>query len=400
MTDLLTRPAQRSTAGPPRGRPLPVVAVCSAAWAAGVGLAVVTVVVLLAWSTDPASAAGASVAMHAAGHAWLLSSGVPLNVPGGRLGLVPLGAALLPAALLWRAGVGVAKAAQVGDRAAAALATAMLAATYGVLAALVAALAATPAVRTVPLRALAGGAILAGAAGGAGVLRQSGLGAVLVGRLPSWAPRLGRPAAAGLLVLAGTGALLVGTSLGWHAARSGELIRALAPGGSGGVGLFAIDLVLLPNAVVWAACFAVGPGFAVGAGTSVTLFGVSLGALPAVPLLTALPAGGRPPVLTMAALLGPVLAGPVIGAVVARRSPDLQRRQAALTAAASGVGVGLLLGLSGWLAGGPVGPGRLAVTGPSPWQVALAAALELAPVAAAVAWWRCGRDHSDRRVSG
>lgn len=400
MTDLLTRPASRSAPLPPRGRPLPLVAFCAAACAAGVGLAAVTVVVLLAWSTDPASAAGASVAMHAAGHAWLLSSGVPLTVPGGRLGLVPLGAAVLPAALLWRAGVAVAKAAQVADRAAAALATAVLAGTYGVLAALLAALAATPAVRTAPLRALAGGVILAAAAGGAGVLRQTGLGGALVGRLPSWVPGLGPPIAAGLLVLAGTGALLVGTSLGWHAGRSGELIRALAPGGSGGVGLFAIDLLLLPNAVVWAACFAVGPGFAVGAGTSVTPFAVSLGALPAVPLLTALPAGGRPPLLALAALLGPLLAGAVIGAVVVRRSPHLHRRPAALTAAASGVGAGLVLALAGWLAGGPVGPGRLAVTGPSPWQVGLAAALELAPVGAAVAWWRCGRNRPESALSG
>lgn len=401
MADLLTRATQRPPATAPGGRPLPLVAAMSASCAAGIGLAVVTVVVLLAWSTDPASAAGAAVAMHAAGHAWLLSSGVPLNVPGGRLGLVPLGAALLPTALLWRAGVAVAKTARVADRAAAALATATLAATYGVLAALVAALAATPEVRTAPLRALTGGAILAGAAGGTGVLGQSGVGAILVGRLPSSAHRLVLPAAAGLLVLAGTGALLVGTSLGWHAARSGELIRALAPGGSGGVGLFAIDLVLLPNAVVWAACFAVGPGFAVGAGSAVTPFGVSVGALPALPLLTALPGGGgAPPPVALAALLGPLLAGAVIGAVVVRRSAGLQRRRAALTAAASGVGTGLVLGLAGWLSGGPVGPGRLAVTGPSPWQVALAAALELAPVAAAVAWWRCGPDRRDRWLSG
>lgn len=368
-----------------------MVAAAAAGCAAGVGLAVVTAVVLLAWSTDPASSAGASVALHAAGHAWLLVCGVPLDVPGGRLGLVPLGAAVLPVALLWRAGAATAKAAPVTDLRAAAQVTAALAAPYGVLAATVAVLAATPAVRVAPLRALVGGAVLAAVAGGAGVLRESGRAGVLSVRLPAWMPGLLLAATAGLLVLAGTGALLVGASLGWHAGRSGELLRALAPGSGGVVGLFAIDLALLPNAVVWAACFAAGPGFAVGAGTAVSPFGASLGPVPALPLLTALPAGGGPPLPALPALLGTLVAGAVIGAVVVRRLPRCDPRTCAAGAAASGAGAGIALGLAAWLAGGPVGPGRLAVAGPSPWQVALAAAIELAAVAAASAWWRSGR---------
>lgn len=390
MTDLLTRPTSRQPPAPAHPRSLPLVATASAGCAAGIGLAVVTAVVLLAWSTDPASSAGASVALHAAGHAWLLVCGVPLDVPGGRLGLVPLGAAVLPVALLWRAGVAAAKAASVADLRAAAQVTAALAAAYGVLAATVAALAATPAVRVAPLRALVGASVLAAVVGGAGVLRGSGRAGALAVRLPAWVPGLLVAAAAGLLVLAGTGALLVGTSLGWHAGRSELLIRALAPG-SGGVGLFAIDLALLPNAVVWAACFAAGPGFAVGAGTAVTPFGVSLGAVPALPLLAALPAGGGALLPALPALLGPLVAGAVIGAVVLRRLPGGDRRTCAAAAAASGAGAGMALGLAAWLAGGPVGPGRLAVVGPSPWQVAVAAALELAAAAAAVAWWRWRR---------
>lgn len=391
MTDLLTRPDRRQPAEAAPRRSLPLVAAASAAWAAGVGLATVTVVVLLAWSTDPASTAGAALALHAAGHVWLLASGVPLDVPGGRLGLVPLGAALLPACLLWRAGAAAAKAAAVTDRLAAGRAIAVLAGAYGAVAATVAALAGSPAVRVAPLRALAGGTLLAVLAGGAGVLRQSGLGVQVAGRLTATARGLLLAAAAGLLVLAGTGALLVGTSLGWHAGRSGELVRALAPGGSGGFGLLALDLALLPNAVVWGACFAVGPGFALGVGTAVTPFGVSLGTLPALPLLSALPADGRAPLVALPVLLVPLAAGAVIGAVVVRRLAPHDRWAAARLAATSGAGAGCALGLAAWLAGGPAGPGRLGVVGPSPWQVALAAAVELAAVAAAVAWWRCDR---------
>lgn len=391
MTDLLVRPTRPPTAPPPRRRGLLLVAAASAAWAAGIGLAVFTVVVLLAWSTDAASSAGASVAMHAAGHAWLLVHDVALGIPGGRLGLVPLGAAVLPAALLWRAGVAVARSGGVTDLSAAGRATTLLATSYGALAGVVAALAATPTVSASPLRALVGAGAFAAVAGGAGVLAQSGSGRRLVRRLPAPVPALAAAAAAALLLLACTGALLVGTSLGWHAGRAGDLARVLAPGATSGVGLLAVELAMLPNAVVWAASFAVGPGFAVGAGTAVTPFGVNLGAAPALPLLAALPAGGRVPLVASLALLGPAVAGVVAGTVVVRRLPALSRRTAGLYGAVSGAGAGLALGVAAWAAGGSVGPGRLASTGPSPWRVALAAGCELALVAAGAAWWRAGR---------
>lgn len=389
MTDLLTRPA--APPSPVRSRALPIVAAVSAAWAAGLGLAVATVVVLLAWSTDPASTSGVSVALHAAGAAWLLAGSVPLDVPGGRLGLVPLGAALVPVLLLWRAGAVTARVGGVADLPAAARAIGALAVAYGGLAALVAAVAATPSVHVPPLRALAGAGALALLAGGGGVLRHSGLGSGLAGRLPAAVPTTALAATAGLLVLAAAGALLVGTSLGWHAGRSGELARALAPGVSGEVGLWALDLALLPNSVVWAASFAVGPGFALGAGTSVTPFGVALGPVPALPLLAALPAPGGAPLAAFPALLAPIAAGVVVGLVAVRRCPGQGRGKAARRAAGAGLSAGLLLGVAAALAGGPLGPGRLAVAGPSPWQVAMAAVLELAPTAAVVAWWSYGR---------
>ena len=397
MTDLLIRPLPSGSlpAGSSR-RSLVLVAAASATWAAGIGLSVLTVVVLLAWSTDAASASGASVATHAAGHAWLLAHGIPLGVPGGRLGLVPLGAAVLPAALLWRAGVAVSRTAEVRDLAGVGRATGVLAAVYGTLAGVTAVLAATPIVSASPLRAMTGAGAFAVLAGGAGVLAQSGQVHRLVRRLPAAVSAVATAGVAGLLVLLCTGALLAGTSLGWHAGRVGWLAGALAPGTSAGIGLFAVDLALLPNAVVWAAGFAVGPGFAVGTGTAVTPFGVTLGATPALPLLAALPAAGRVPLAALPALLGPAVAGVVAGLVLVRRLPALGRRTAALYGAAGGAGGGLALGVAAWLAGGPAGPGRLGTVGPSPLAVGLAAGCELAVVAAGMAWWRSGPG----RVSG
>ncbi len=357
------------------------------AWAAAVGLAVTSSVVLLAWLADPAPRSAASVAVRTAGHAWLLGSGVSLQVPGGRLGLVPLGAAVLPVLLLWRAGAGLARSGAVADLTGAARAAVTLGASYGGVAALVAALAGTVTVRAAPVRALAVAGLGAMLVAGAGALRGLRLPSAPVGRLPVRVRALASAGTAGLLVLAAAGALLAGTALGWHAGRSGDLARAVAPGVAESVGLLIANGLLLPNAVIWAACFAVGPGFAVGAGTSVSLFGVSLGAVPALPLLAALPAGGGAPLAALPVLLAPVAAGVVVARVVGRRLPGADRRTTVGTSAGGGALAGVALGVAAWLSGGPAGPGRLATTGPSPWQVGLVAAAELALVAAAVSWW-------------
>ncbi|MGZ4597708.1 MAG: cell division protein PerM, partial [Actinomycetes bacterium] len=141
--------------------------------------------------------------------------------------------------------------------------------------------------------------------------------------------------------------------------------------------------------VVWAAAFAVGPGFAVGAGTQVTFAGVDLGAVPAVPLLAALPGDGSPGPTALMALLVPVVAGVVAGRLVDRRDAALPeselgtwRRLAGLAAAAGGL-AGLAVAALCALTSGPGGPGRLAEVGPSPWWVGLAAAGEVGLVAAA-----------------
>ena len=48
-------------------------------------------------------------------------------------------------------------------------------------------------------------------------------------------------------------------------------------------------MLLLPNAALAVLGLAAGPGFLVGAGTLVSVHGVTLGAVPALPLLAALP---------------------------------------------------------------------------------------------------------------
>ena len=192
------------------------------------------------------------------------------------------------------------------------------------------------------------------------------------------------------------------------------------PASSGGAVLVLGCLLLLPNAAVWAVAYAAGPGFAVGTGTVVSPFGATLGPVPALPLLAALPAAGSPPAMVRAVLLLPVLAGVAVGVVLARRLPAPAAPAAPASAdgedgaggsdgsdtpgadgegwgpvgrAGRAAGWGLAAGLAAAaaltalaaLSGGPLGAGYLAAVGPSPWQVALALAVEIAVPAALTA---------------
>lgn len=152
------------------------------------------------------------------------------------------------------------------------------------------------------------------------------------------------------------------------------LYESVQAGVLGGVALTVAQLALLPTVVLWAAAWLVGPGFAVGAGSSVSPVVNLLGPLPAVPLLGALPAESSP--LGFLTLLVPVLAGFIAGiAVRPRLIAALEGRPTALwaigTGALAAVVAGLAMAFLAFLAAGSAGPGRLAVVGPDAVTVGL-----------------------------
>jgi hypothetical protein len=364
------------------------VAFLAAATAALAGLAVTGAVVLVGWGMTP-SRASARGAVRLALQAWMLAHHGRLQLPLGDVGLTPLGLTLLPAWLLYRAGGSVHRSLSFHDPAqatpaAAGKALAALTGTYAVLVVLGTGLASTDGVQVEPVSTLAGAGLLAALAGAAGLLTGSPLTGRLLGLLPAGGRCVLRAAAAALGVLLAAGAVLAGVALLADHGRATALSRAFAPGLPSGAELLLLGLLCVPNAAVWAAGYAVGPGFAVGTGTSVTAFGAALGPVPAFPLLAALPDTPQPPAGALLALAAPVLAGVLAGAVVGRRY-DGPPAVAAGWAAVGGAAAGFALAVLAALAGGPLGAGRMAALGPSPWQVGLAAAVELAAVGAAVA---------------
>ena len=74
-----------------------------------------------------------------------------------------------------------------------------------------------------------------------------------------------------------------------HRGEASGIVTGLHAGTSGSLLVLLICILYAPTAVVWGTSYLAGPGFAVGTGTSVAITGVHLGAVPALPLLAALP---------------------------------------------------------------------------------------------------------------
>ncbi|MCU1523960.1 MAG: hypothetical protein JWO18_854, partial [Microbacteriaceae bacterium] len=175
-------------------------------------------------------------------------------------------------------------------------------------------------------------------------------------------------------------ALLVALLLLVGYAKIISLYEGMHAGVLGGVAVTVGQLAFLPNLVIWAASWLVGPGFAIGTGSSVGPLGTSLGPIPAVPILGALPSGDL--AWGFLGLLVPVLAG-FVTAIVLR--PRLMRELEPVgrgpwlpvTGLLIGIAGGILLGLLAWASAGSAGPGRLIDVGPSPWLVGAYGALEI-----------------------
>jgi hypothetical protein len=143
----------------------------------------------------------------------------------------------------------------------------------------------------------------------------------------------------------------------------------------GGVLLMLVGVAAVPNAVLCAGAFAAGPGFAIGTGTVVAPSGVTLGAVPAFPLLAALPAEGAQPWWIKGLVGAPLLAGLVGGIVVVRHAETYELRAPVMLSGLGGALSGVVFGLLTWLATGSAGPGRMSVIGPQVWPIAMVTAV-------------------------
>ena len=95
-------------------------------------------------------------------------------------------------------------------------------------------------------------------------------------------------------IILGFAAICTGFSLMINIGTVHKLTTVLQPGFIGGILLFVLTLLYLPNFLISAAAYLVGAGFAIGRDTLISPLHFSLGKIPVLPILGALPTGRHP----------------------------------------------------------------------------------------------------------
>jgi hypothetical protein len=357
----------------------------------GLGLALVVVQTL-----DPDGGLPVGSSARLAGQLWLLAQGGELELPSGPLRLAPL---LLTAGIAWglsRAAGSVVALHELSGPGPLARVLAVVVVLHTAATAGLAVVVSAPGASVALLRSVLGALVLALLAGGLGALRESASGAGLADRFPGPGRALVRAAVAGTLTLAACCTGVIAVALADDVDAAGRLVTGLGGASAGAAGLVGLSVLLLPNAAAAVMGLAAGPGFLVGAGTFVSTGGVTLGSVPALPLMAALPDTQAVPLLAFLSQALPVVAGLVAGLVLGRRLGDADggALTAGLWGVVAGVGVGVLCGLWVLVAGGRLGDAGLAEVGAPALATGLAIAAQAgiaAAPAAAVSRWRSRR---------
>ena len=385
-----------------------VIAAIEAVAVALAGLAVVAVPALVIWVVTFGLAAEPSAVASDVAGVWLLAHLVPLHFSLSAeaalglglapealtftLSLAPLGLTLLTVLLALRAGWRFAGRGGVG-----AMGVLGGAAGFGAIASAAAALAQPLLDIPSALAALTAAAVYGASSAAAFLVRAArdghswweasvkralqgieGLGVASAGALPARAAETIRLAAAGLALVLGIAALGFTIAVATGYADVTALTQGLQLDPIGSLALFLVQLAFVPIAIIWSLSWMVGTGFAVGTGSSVTPFDTLLGPMPALPMFGLIPdgwgdRGALAPAIIVVAALG-------LGVLFARR-PVLRLAPwgaalavPVLAAALTGLAVAAVCAL----AGGSIGPDRLAESGPDAWLTGALVALEVA----------------------
>lgn len=397
VPDLLTRPLLRREE-PAWGSRVPwFAAALASGWVLVATVAMSALPAVVVWLSDGADGPLMDP-LRFGTRLWLLSHRVGLDVDGASFTLAPLGLTVLFVLLMCRSGRWAAHQAGTATPRGILLVVVPAVVFYALGAGLFATVASAGGVSSGPLPAMGLAGLWSLAGFSVGVLHETGFDEVWLARI---APEV-RAALAGcgaaIAVLAAVGAMLVLASTVVNSAQIGLLAGALDAGPVGNAVLVLGGGAIVPNAVVWAAAFSLGPGFVVGTETVVAPSGVDIGMLPAFPALGALPQD-VPGSLTWIVLLGPVTAGVAAGTLVHRRLSPTGEPMSVVVLAAGGAGAAsaLVMSVLAVLSGGSVGAVRLSVVGPVPWEVAAMTFVAVgvpAMIAATLLAWRRGRPSS------
>lgn len=412
MTDLLNRPAsdrtasQRGKQAAPVPRPVTISAALAAGTAAGATLVTCMAVAVIGWFLADAGAHGQTTdALRVGADAWLIGHGSTIVLSGVPLAMVPLGLTWLFLLVAYRAGRWAGRTSQAldADRTLA-LAATIFAGIYVIIGVLTAVLASQDAATPSLGRTLFGTLLVSGVGGGLGLASGTGRLAGWWDLVPGWVRSVLLGAGQAALMLIAVAALLVTGSLLLHLNEAATVVSELHLGVGDALMYAVVTAAVAPNAVLFGVAYLVGPGFAVGTATVVSPTAVTLGPVPAFPLLAALPQDGPTPVWLLGVLAVPVVVAGLAAWRAQRRYGVLAYDSAALRGFGTGFGAAVLVSLLVGLAGGPMGTGRLADIGAPFAEVLVMSvmAMSLGGLAGGLlaAWWsrRGGEVPAERPV--
>lgn len=371
MSDLSGRPGPGSVLPGAPVRSLTTAAALGGGLAALSTLVVCLALALIGWFLADAGAHGDTTdALRAGANAWLVGHGSHLDLTGLPIGIIPLVITTVLVLGAFRGGRWTARhTGEVTDDRMLGGAVATFAGTYVVLAVLVC-LVATQTGATPGLgRAILGAVLVAVLAGGLGIAVGTERYDAWVALVPVWARETAVAAVTAALALLAAGAVLVGVSLLFSFNEASAVFSSLDLSAGDALAYTVVMALFAPNLALLGSAYLLGPGFAVGTGTLVAPTSVSLGAIPAVPVLAALPAEGSTPGWLVAVIGVPVVAAAYGVLVTGARTPadgadgdegsGLAYDLAAIRGAAAGFGAGVLITVAISLAGGSLGTGRL-----------------------------------------
>lgn len=338
--------------------------------AAGALLLLLFAVLLVAWVTDPRSGGSWMSVLGLSGDVWSLAHGGRLHVPV--VGSVVFAPLMVTFAAITLARTAVRPVLATGSQRGLWPTTAAFVGGYAVAGVAISALgyltSATPALAWV----LPGALVVPLVGFVWAVARDKYDGPLRVelsgqyDRVPPVVRKAVRPGLEGLAALTGLGALIVLIAVLTHLSRIGAVSGTLDMGLVGTVVLWGGQLCALPNAVAWATTWASGGGLQIGP-VDVGIGQVTPGALPAFPVLGAIPEAGPLSPLVLLAPLAVLAIGVAIGWRITSRTSALSSITSKLTQTAVASAIASVTVVVVALAGrAGLGDKAMAYVGPTP----------------------------------
>jgi len=331
----------------------------------------------------------------------LLAHGAPLTLEGVVISVVPLGLTLVMVAV----GVGVTRVALRHGFAAppeastqrVAIVAATVGVPYGVVIGLLAMLVQPESI----VRAVIGGLIVGLIIGWSAAAPLFGWRLPWPVGTPTWVKALPRAFGAAIGLMVAVAALVFCIALIASRSQVASLQAGLGTGTLGGVLLAILQVLWLPNFLLWCVSWLVGAGFALGVGTVVSPIAVDIGILPALPAFGVVPPAGAPSPFLLLCLVAPLAAG-VAAAWVTMRAQMTAAKVVGepvrvdvggLIGGATGILAGLVMTLLAGLSIGDFGSARMVGLGPRLVPMALLATTLFGfagLIAGMVLAWRAG----------